>query len=43
MVRNYIRKTQRQSWSEDNMRQAIDAVKSGLGYQKAGGAEVNSV
>ena len=36
MVRHYIRKTARQSWAEDSMRQAIEAVRTReMGYQKA--------
>ena len=36
MVRNYVRKTKRQSWSSDSMRQAIEACESGtMGYGTA--------
>lgn len=36
MVRNYKRKTNRQSWSEQGMREAIRLVRSGeMGYEKA--------
>lgn len=36
MVRKYIRKTERQSWANESMQKAIEAVISGsMGYQKA--------
>lgn len=36
MVRNYIKKTNRQSWSSDNMQRAVEAVVAGeMGYRKA--------
>lgn len=36
MVRNYVRKTARQSWDESNMQQAVLSVLNGdHGYKKA--------
>ena len=35
MVRNYMRKTERQSWTEENMKRVIEAVKSHICYLKA--------
>ncbi|KAJ8869955.1 hypothetical protein PR048_028966 [Dryococelus australis] len=35
MARHYKRKTQRQSWNEDNMKKALEAVTSGMGKKTA--------
>lgn len=36
MVRNYVKKTNKQSWSSDNMQRAVEAVIAGeMGYRKA--------
>ncbi|KAJ8868587.1 hypothetical protein PR048_030125 [Dryococelus australis] len=35
MARHYKRKTQRQSWNEDNMKKALEAVAAGIGKDSA--------
>ncbi|KAJ8898320.1 hypothetical protein PR048_003680 [Dryococelus australis] len=35
MARHYKRKTQRQSWNEDNMKKALEAVSVGMGKKTA--------
>ena len=36
MVRNYVRKTERQQWNVSNMQRAIGAVKTGkMGFERA--------
>lgn len=36
MPSKYVRKTERASWSEENMRQAVVKVRQGMGVKRAG-------